>query len=52
MDSRTINEHYVEIGAELIENESSAYEVMAKNWHNDTPKVNALKKYFLDKEVF
>lgn len=38
--------------AELIESEGSAYEVMAKNWHNDTPEVNALKKYFLSKEEY
>ncbi len=38
--------------AELIESEGSAYEVMAKNWHNDTPEVNALKEYFYEKEEY
>lgn len=37
---------------ELIESEGSAYEVMAKNWHKDTPKVNSLKKYFCEKEEY
>lgn len=37
---------------DLIESEKSAFELMAKNWKNETPQINALKKYFSEKEEY
>ncbi len=37
---------------ELVESENAAFELMAKTWHENTPKANALKKYFSDKAEY
>lgn len=37
---------------DYIESEKSAFEIMAKHWHEDSGKINALKEYFLGKEEY
>lgn len=38
--------------SELIESKQSAFEIMAKNWNKNDPRVRALKEYFADKEEY
>lgn len=37
---------------ELIESEQSAFEIMAKNWNSNSPKIRALKEYFSSREEY
>lgn len=37
---------------ELIESEKAAFELMAAHWNENSPKENALKKYFFEKEEY
>lgn len=36
----------------LVESENAAFELMAKKWHENSPKANALKKYFSEKDEY
>ena len=36
----------------LVESEKSAFELMAKKWHENSPKAEALREYFRNKSIY